>query len=153
MIRSTPTTDLGPMVDEAAVGAHARMGERGARRRCPSPGRAATPDGRLFGPTVLVDVPTRRDDLPEEVFAPVVNLFRGRRLRGGHAEINDSHFGLQCGVFTSALDRTLAAHDELEVGGVIVNDVPTWRTDAMPYGGVKDSGLGREGAALDASRT
>jgi acyl-CoA reductase-like NAD-dependent aldehyde dehydrogenase len=61
------------------------------------------------------------------------------------AEINDSAFGLQCGVFTNDLQRTLAAHDELEVGGIIVNDVPTWRTDAMPYGGVKDSGLGREG--------
>jgi len=61
------------------------------------------------------------------------------------AEINDSRFGLQCGVFTSSLERTLTAHDELEVGGVIVNDVPTWRIDPMPYGGVKDSGLGREG--------
>ena len=50
-----------------------------------------------------------------------------------------------CGVFTSSLDRTLLAHDELEVGGVIINDIPTWRTDSMPYGGVKDSGLGREG--------
>ena len=48
-------------------------------------------------------------------------------------------------MFTSSLDHTLLAHDELEVGGIIVNDVPTWRTDAMPYGGVKDSGLGREG--------
>jgi len=66
-------------------------------------------------------------------------------FRAAVAEINDSQFGLQCGVFTNDLEHTLLAHDELEVGGVIVNDVPTWRTDAMPYGGVKDSGLGREG--------
>jgi acyl-CoA reductase-like NAD-dependent aldehyde dehydrogenase len=81
----------------------------------------------------------------EEAFAPVVNLFRVADFDAAMREINDSRFGLQCGVFTGSLERTLAAHDELEVGGVIVNDIPTWRTDAMPYGGVKDSGLGREG--------
>ena len=79
------------------------------------------------------------------IFAPVVNLFAVPDFRAAVAEINDSQFGLQCGVFTNDLEHTLLAHDELEVGGVIVNDVPTWRTDAMPYGGVKDSGLGREG--------
>jgi acyl-CoA reductase-like NAD-dependent aldehyde dehydrogenase len=79
------------------------------------------------------------------VFAPVVNLFAVDSFAEAVAQINDSQFGLQCGVFTSDLERTLTAHDELEVGGVIVNDVPTWRIDPMPYGGVKDSGLGREG--------
>ena len=82
----------------------------------------------------------------EEAFAPVVNLFPVDSFADARrASINDSRFGLQCGVFTGSLDHTLLAHDELEVGGVIVNDIPTWRTDAMPYGGVKDSGLGREG--------
>ena len=59
--------------------------------------------------------------------------------------VNDSSFGLQAGVFTHDIYRLLQAWDELEVGGVIVNDVPSWRVDNMPYGGVKDSGLGREG--------
>jgi glyceraldehyde-3-phosphate dehydrogenase (NADP+) len=59
--------------------------------------------------------------------------------------VNDSAFGLQAGIFTPRLDEALKAFDTLEVGGVLVNDVPTWRIDHMPYGGVKDSGLGREG--------
>ena len=59
--------------------------------------------------------------------------------------VNDSSFGLQAGVFTNDIYRLLQAWDELDVGGVIINDVPSWRVDNMPYGGVKDSGLGREG--------
>ena len=81
----------------------------------------------------------------EEVFAPVVNLFAVPDFGAAIDEINSARFGLQCGLFTNDLERTLRAHDELDVGGVIVNDVPTWRIDPMPYGGVKDSGLGREG--------
>jgi acyl-CoA reductase-like NAD-dependent aldehyde dehydrogenase len=94
---------------------------------------------------VLVDVPQDARVCGEEVFAPVVNLFPVPDFAAAVTELNDSQFGLQCGVFTNDLERTLTAHDELEVGGVIVNDVPTWRIDPMPYGGVKDSGLGREG--------
>ncbi len=139
-----PETELGPMVDEAAV---ART-DRWVAEALDAGARALVrgePDGRWFGPTVLVDVPRDAMICSEEAFAPVVNLFRVESFEAAMRQINDSRFGLQCGVFTSSLDRTLAAHDELEVGGVIVNDVPTWRTDAMPYGGVKDSGLGREG--------
>jgi glyceraldehyde-3-phosphate dehydrogenase (NADP+) len=139
-----PATDLGPMVDARAVArTHEWVGEALA-----SGAHALTggePDGLFYPPTVLVDVPKDARVCGEEVFAPVVNLFPVRDFAAGLAEINDSQFGLQCGVFTNDLERTLAAHDELEVGGVIVNDVPTWRTDSMPYGGVKDSGIGREG--------
>jgi acyl-CoA reductase-like NAD-dependent aldehyde dehydrogenase len=103
------------------------------------------PDGSYYRPTVLVDVPRDARVCGEEVFAPVVNLFAVPDFGAAIREINDSRFGLQCGVFTNDLERTLLAHDELDVGGVIVNDVPTWRTDPMPYGGVKDSGVGREG--------
>jgi len=137
-------TDLGPMVDENAVTrTHQWVTDAlasGARALV-----AGEPDGRWYGPTVLVEVPRDAMICSEEAFAPVVNLFPVDSFDAALAEINDSRFGLQCGVFTSSLDRTLLAHDELEVGGVIVNDIPTWRTDAMPYGGVKDSGLGREG--------
>lgn len=139
-----PATDLGPMVDEKAVqrthewvqeaieaGATALVGDE--------------PNGLFYPPTVLVDAPKSCRVCGEEVFAPVVNLFRVRDFAAAINEINDSQFGLQCGVFTNDMERTLTAHDELEVGGVIVNDIPTWRIDHMPYGGVKDSGLGREG--------
>ena len=139
-----PATDLGPMVDSKAVArTHEWVGEAlaaGARALV-----GGEPDGLFYPPTVLVDVPKDARVCGEEVFAPVVNLFAVPDFRAAVAEINDSQFGLQCGVFTNDLEHTLLAHDELEVGGVIVNDVPTWRTDAMPYGGVKDSGLGREG--------
>ncbi|MDQ3881046.1 MAG: aldehyde dehydrogenase family protein, partial [Chloroflexota bacterium] len=141
---SDPATDLGPMVDEAAVrrtdawvrealagGAHALVG--------------GDPHGRFYPATVLVNVPRDARVCGEEVFAPVVNLFPVDTFDDALAEINASRFGLQCGVFTASLERALRAHDELEVGGVIVNDVPTWRIDHMPYGGVKESGLGREG--------
>ena len=137
-------TDVGPMLDEAAVERTERwVGEAlagGARALLRGEAK-----GRWFGPTVLADVPRDAAICAEEAFAPVVNLFPVATFADAMREINDSRFGLQCGVFTSSLEHTLAAHDELEVGGVIVNDVPTWRTDSMPYGGVKDSGLGREG--------
>ena len=139
-----PATDLGPMVNSGAVArTHEWVGEAiqgGATALV-----GGEPDGLFYPPTVLVDVPKDARVCGEEVFAPVVNLFSVPDFKAAIAEINDSQFGLQCGVFTNDLERTLLAHDELEVGGVIVNDVPTWRTDAMPYGGVKDSGLGREG--------
>jgi glyceraldehyde-3-phosphate dehydrogenase (NADP+) len=139
-----PATDLGPMVDEKAVArTHEWVREaleQGARALV-----GGEPDGLFYPPTVLVDVPAGCRVCGEEVFAPVVNLFAVPDFAAGLRGINDSQFGLQCGVFTNDLERTLTAHDELEVGGVIVNDVPTWRIDPMPYGGVKDSGLGREG--------
>jgi acyl-CoA reductase-like NAD-dependent aldehyde dehydrogenase len=139
-----PATDLGPMVNAHAVArTHEWVGEALARGASALVG--GEPDGLFYPPTVLVDVPKDARVCGEEVFAPVVNLFQVPDFATGVAEINDSQFGLQCGVFTNDLERTLVAHDDLEVGGVIVNDVPTWRTDAMPYGGVKDSGIGREG--------
>ena len=139
-----PDTDLGPMVDARAV---ARTDEW-VREALAGGARALTggkPDGQFYPPTVLVDVPRDARVCGEEVFAPVVNLFAVPDFPSAIDEINNARFGLQCGLFTNDLERTLLAHDELEVGGVIVNDVPTWRIDPMPYGGVKDSGLGREG--------
>ena len=80
-----------------------------------------------------------------EAFAPLVVAFPFRDLDEAIARVNDSMFGLQTGVFTNDLAGAWRAFGELEVGGVIINDVPTYRIDHMPYGGVKDSGLGREG--------
>ena len=139
-----PETELGPMVDEKAV----QRTDGWVTDALASGARALVrgdADGRWFGPTVLADVPRDAMICSEEAFAPVVNLFPVDSFADALRDINDSRFGLQCGIFTSSLDHTLLAHDELEMGGIIVNDIPTWRTDAMPYGGVKDSGLGREG--------
>ena len=100
---------------------------------------------RIFPPTVLSGVPRRAQICAAEAFAPVVVLERVDDVAEAFAAVNDSAFGLQAGIFTPSLETTLRAFERLEVGGVLVNDVPTYRIDHMPYGGVKDSGLGREG--------
>lgn len=100
---------------------------------------------RVFPPTVLTGVPRDAKLCAAEAFAPVVVLERVESVDAALAAVNDSAFGLQAGIFTPRLETTLRAFEQLEVGGVLVNDVPTYRIDHMPYGGVKDSGLGREG--------
>jgi glyceraldehyde-3-phosphate dehydrogenase (NADP+) len=99
----------------------------------------------VYAPTMLADVPESARVCAEEVFAPVVVLARFAEFEDAVAAVNRSKFGLQAGVFTRDLQRALLAFERIETGGVIVNDVPTWRIDHMPYGGSKDSGLGREG--------
>ena len=89
--------------------------------------------------------PTTAQVCSNEAFAPLVVAFPFRDARRGDRRVNDSMFGLQTGVFTNDLAGAWRAFGELEVGGVIINDIPTYRIDHMPYGGVKDSGLGREG--------
>jgi acyl-CoA reductase-like NAD-dependent aldehyde dehydrogenase len=80
-----------------------------------------------------------------EVFGPVVVLYSFERWEEALAAVNDSDFGLQAGVFTRDIGRALEAFSEIEVGGLVVGDMPTYRVDPQPYGGVKDSGAGREG--------
>jgi acyl-CoA reductase-like NAD-dependent aldehyde dehydrogenase len=81
----------------------------------------------------------------EEAFGPVALLSKFSDFNAALDEVNDSKFGLQAGIFTRDLFKMFDAWDRLEVGGVVINDVPSYRVDNMPYGGVKDSGLGREG--------
>jgi acyl-CoA reductase-like NAD-dependent aldehyde dehydrogenase len=81
----------------------------------------------------------------EEIFGPVTTIQPYQTFEEALAAVNDSRYGLQAGVFTKDLDRAFQAHRDLEVGGVIVNDVSAFRADQMPYGGSKDSGFGREG--------
>ncbi|RPJ84670.1 MAG: aldehyde dehydrogenase family protein, partial [Acidobacteria bacterium] len=99
----------------------------------------------VYAPTVLVDVPEHAKVCTEEVFAPLVGLFPFDEFDRAVEAVNRSPYGLQAGVFTNDLVHTLSAFDGLEVGGVMINDVSSWRMDNMPYGGVKNSGLGREG--------
>ncbi|GAA0964024.1 aldehyde dehydrogenase family protein [Acrocarpospora macrocephala] len=104
-----------------------------------------TRDGATVAPTVLADVPAGAKVIAEEVFGPVLVIQRVSGVDEAFATVNDSRYGLQAGVFTRSLDTAFRANRELEVGGVIIGDVPSYRADQMPYGGVKESGIGREG--------
>jgi acyl-CoA reductase-like NAD-dependent aldehyde dehydrogenase len=139
-----PETDLGPMVDEAA----AQRTQRWVEEAVAMGGKVVlggTADGAFFPPTVLTDTPFGAQVCSNEAFAPLVVAFPFAEFSEAVSEVNDSFFGLQTGVFTNDLEHSWYAFAELEVGGVIINDIPTYRVDHMPYGGVKDSGLGREG--------
>ena len=137
-------TDVGPLVSEdaakrveswvdEAVSAGAKLLTGGKR------------EGASYEPTVLADVPAGVKLATEEVFGPVLTLLRAENTDEAIAAVNDSKFGLQTGVFTRDIQAAFRAHRELEVGGVIVGDAPSYRADQMPYGGVKQSGVGREG--------
>ncbi|MCZ3388370.1 MAG: aldehyde dehydrogenase family protein [Actinomycetia bacterium] len=139
-------TDVGPLVDEnaalrvvswidEAVDGGAKLLTGGVR------------DGAAVAPAVLIDVPEDAKVWREEVFGPVVVLAPVDGVDGAIAAVNDSRFGLQTGVFTKDTQTAFRFFSELHVGGVIVGDVPSFRADQMPYGGVKESGVGREGVA------
>ncbi|MFI6103948.1 aldehyde dehydrogenase family protein [Streptomyces sp. NPDC051310] len=141
---SDDTTDVGPLVSEdaakrveswvdEAVKAGATLLTGGKR------------EGATYAPTVLADLPAGTTLACEEVFGPVLTLHRAEGEAAAFAEVNNSKFGLQTGVFTRDLQTAFRAHRALEVGGVIIGDVPSYRADQMPYGGVKQSGVGREG--------
>jgi acyl-CoA reductase-like NAD-dependent aldehyde dehydrogenase len=139
-----PTTDVGPMVDEHQAERTQRWVDEAVAMggKVLAGGKA---QGNLFPPTVLTDVPATAQVCSNEAFAPLVVAFPFTDLGDAIARVNDSMFGLQTGFFSNELSGAWRAFSELEVGGVIVNDVPTYRIDHMPYGGVKDSGQGREG--------
>ncbi len=101
--------------------------------------------GNSLQATILEDVDPNLKVCREEVFGPVVTLTAVDSMEEAFERVNDSDFGLQCGIFTNDFNTVIRAFDSLEVGGVIHNDIPTFRVDSMPYGGVKDSGQGREG--------
>ncbi|MFD8528669.1 aldehyde dehydrogenase family protein [Streptosporangium canum] len=137
-------TQVGPLVSveaaerveqwiKEAVAAGARLLAGGTR------------DGATVAPTVLADVPHDAKVSCEEVFGPVMIIQSVPGVDEAFAAVNDSRYGLQAGIFTRNLDIAFRANRELEVGGVIIGDVPSYRADQMPYGGVKDSGVGREG--------
>ncbi|MCC6683401.1 MAG: aldehyde dehydrogenase family protein [Phycisphaeraceae bacterium] len=102
-------------------------------------------EGAIYHATVIENAPRDAKVTCAEVFGPVVALYRVSSFDEALDRVNDSDFGLQAGVFTRDIFKAHRAWNELEVGGVLINEVPSWRVDHMPYGGVKDSGLGREG--------
>ncbi|MEU8529463.1 MULTISPECIES: aldehyde dehydrogenase family protein [Streptomyces] len=137
-------TDVGPLVDEnaakrveswvdEAVAAGAKLLAGGKR------------EGASYAPTVLTELPADVTLARAEVFGPVLTVAKVDGEAEAFAAVNDSDFGLQAGVFTHDLQTAFRAHRALEVGGVIIGDVPSYRADQMPYGGAKKSGVGREG--------
>lgn len=137
-------TFLGPLITEkdaqrieswvdAAV-------QRGARVLC-----GGTRKGAFYDATFVENVPDDAELSCREAFGPVATVEPFSSFEQACARVNDSVFGLQAGIFTRNIDSAFYAFNELEVGGVVINDVPSFRVDSMPYGGVKESGLGREG--------
>jgi acyl-CoA reductase-like NAD-dependent aldehyde dehydrogenase len=139
-----PATFVGPMISEAeAERVKAWVDEAvdaGASLLCGG-GR----EGAMMAPTLLRDVPKTAQVVTGEVFGPLAVLSTFSNFDDALAQVNDSAFGLQAGVFTRDIHKVQRAWDVLEVGGVVIGDIPSWRVDHMPYGGVKESGLGREG--------
>lgn len=144
-------TVVGPLIDRAAADRVERWTSEavsgGARAL-----RAVVRKDNVIAPIVLSGTQPSMAVSCEEVFGPVVTLAPYRTFDEALAAVNDSRYGLQAGVFTNDLRRAFEAIDRLDVGGVIINDYPTFRVDHTPYGGMKDSGLGREGVkyAMDA---
>ncbi|WP_033220678.1 aldehyde dehydrogenase family protein [Kitasatospora phosalacinea] len=137
-------TDVGPLVDENA----AKRVESWVEDAVAKGAKVLTGggrDGAAYAPTVLAELPADAILATAEVFGPVLSLHRVEGTEEAFAAVNDSAFGLQAGVFTHDVQTAFRAHRELEVGGVVIGDAPSYRADQMPYGGVKDSGVGREG--------
>ncbi|MCU0481993.1 MAG: aldehyde dehydrogenase family protein [Anaerolineae bacterium] len=107
-------------------------------------------ENEIFLPTIIENAPTSAKVMHQEAFAPLVCLIPFDDYQDAIRMVNDSPYGLQVGVFTSDIGRMMTAAEQLEVGGVIINDAPTFRVDNMPYGGLKRSGVGREGVRYSA---
>jgi acyl-CoA reductase-like NAD-dependent aldehyde dehydrogenase len=138
-------TDVGPVIDP---GARSRILEWiDEAKAAGATVLAGGGDGELIRPTVLSGVPDDANVSCEEVFGPVVIVNPIDSFEEGIARANGTKYGLQAGIFTSSIDSALRAADELEFGGVTVNEAPSFRSDQMPYGGVKESGNTKEGPA------
>ena len=137
-------TFIGPMISEKEATRLKdwidRAVEAGATLLC-----GGERKGNMLEATLLENVPRDADANREEAFGPLANLSKFSDFSEALDQVNDSKFGLQAGIFTRDLHQVLESWDRLEVGGVVINDVSSYRVDNMPYGGVKESGLGREG--------
>jgi acyl-CoA reductase-like NAD-dependent aldehyde dehydrogenase len=139
-----PATDIGPMIDQGKAGeAYRKVQEavsHGAKVLL-----GGTYEGRLFSPTILEHTTPDMRVNREEVFAPVISVTPYDNFDDALRIANESDFGLQVGIFTQNVNRVMRAFEGMNVGGVIINDIPSFRVDHMPYGGVRGSGTGREG--------
>jgi acyl-CoA reductase-like NAD-dependent aldehyde dehydrogenase len=139
-----PSTDVGPVIDAGAldrIAAWVDEAVEGGAEVLTGGER----DDPFYRPTVLAGTTPEMKVRCEEIFGPVTTITPYETFEEAVAEVNNSDYGLQAGVFTGSLDRAFQAHRDVEVGGVIVNDQSAFRADQMPYGGSKESGYGREG--------
>lgn len=138
------TTDLGPMIDRKSL-----LRTQNWVETASAEGARVLTGGEItenvFTPAVIENASSSSYVCSKEAFAPLVTIAPVKSFGEAIRKINDSDFGLQAGVFTNSLEKALVAYENIDVGGVVINDVPTYRIDHMPYGGVKASGLGREG--------
>jgi glyceraldehyde-3-phosphate dehydrogenase (NADP+) len=139
-----PTVDVGPVINRGEVDRISAWVEEAVREGAELL-TGGTAEGPFVQPTLLSQTTPQMKVRCEEIFGPVVTISPYQTFEEALAEVNDSRYGLQAGVFTNDLNRAFEAHRTLEVGGVIVNDVSAFRADQMPYGGSKESGFGREG--------
>jgi acyl-CoA reductase-like NAD-dependent aldehyde dehydrogenase len=139
-----PSTDVGPLIDEGALDKVASMVDEAEADGAEvlSGGERNDP---FYAPTILGNVRRDMKVCREEIFGPVTTVSRYETFEQAVDEVNGTAFGLQAGVFTRDIERAMLAHRDIQVGGVIVNDVSAFRADQMPYGGSKESGYGREG--------
>lgn len=147
LVAGDPTSDdtfIGPMISESEAERLQswieRAEEEGGAILC-----GGKRKGAMLEATVMENVPKACDASAEEAFGPLSVLYPFDHFDEALDEVNNSRYGLQAGVFTRDIYKAHQAWNRLEVGGVVIGDVPSWRVDNMPYGGVKDSGLGREG--------
>lgn len=139
-----PATDVGPVINAASAERIASWLDE-AKEAGATVLAGGTVDGTVVRPTVLSDVDESAKVVCEEIFGPVLSLLRYRDAEDALARLDDSDFGLQAGLFTRDYDLIERAFERVEVGGLVVGDVSTFRVDHQPYGGVKASGFGREG--------
>jgi glyceraldehyde-3-phosphate dehydrogenase (NADP+) len=141
---SNPETVMGPLIDNAAAERVSQWVADAAKQ-----GTMILAGGvrkeRVMEPTVLENAPRTANVFCKEIFGPVVTLHKFGTIQEAVEGVNDSTFGLQAGIFSNDLQNILYAYNHIDVGALIVNDNPTFRIDNMPYGGIKDSGFGREG--------
>jgi acyl-CoA reductase-like NAD-dependent aldehyde dehydrogenase len=139
-----PDTDVGTLIDEAAavrVESWAREAVASGARMLAGGGRR----GALLEPTLLVDVDPSMQVVCNEVFGPLASVQPYRDIEAAFESVTNAPLGLQCGIFTRSLEVAIAAARRVRSGAIIINGTSTWRTDQLPYGGVKNSGIGREG--------
>ncbi len=142
-----PGTIVGPIIDRGhllRIAAWVEEARQGGAQVLAG-GHAVDEARNVYAATLLTGTDNSMKVSCAEAFGPVATVERVRDFKAAIDAVNDSSFGLQAGVFTDSLAHMRMAHEELEVGGVIINGIPGFRVDSMPYGGIKDSGLGREG--------
>lgn len=138
------STNMGPMFDINA----AKRAEEWVDGAIKDGAKALTGGkckGKMFEPTVLIDTHPDMKVNCEEVFAPIVTVTKFTSFEDALAQLNNSRYGLQASIFCNDIKKIFMAYNTIDVGGLIINDVPTYRMDHMPYGGTKESGMGREG--------